>query len=265
MSGAGKLVSLLSLLRSSPREFLDRAAMLVDVRLQALRLRAPAPAAEEWADALARLDAASGLRVSRFMEEPALKLLAEAMRTRIAGLDPSTDIPAAHNADPALARFCYAACRALEPAVVVETGVAHGVTSAFVLEALNLNGKGTLHSVDLPPLGRDTDRLVGGLIPHELKKRWRLHRGVSGRLLPALMEELGRVDLFVHDSLHTYRNIRRELDIVTPSLARPSVVIADDAGGNAAFARWNASVDAAFSGVFREEGKYAVFGVVLLR
>jgi hypothetical protein len=43
------------------------------------------------------------------------------------------------------------------------------------------------------------------------------------------------------------------------------VVIADDAGGNAAFARWSASVDAAFRGVLREEGKDAVFGVVLLR
>jgi len=265
MSGAGKLVSLLSLLRSSPREFLDRVAMLMDVRLEALRPRGPTPAAEELADALARLDTASGLHISRFMEELALKLFAEAMRLRIAGLDPSTDIPAAYNADPVLARFCYAVCRALEPAVVVETGVAHGVTSAFILEALDLNGRGTLHSVDLPPLGRDVDRMVGGLIPHELKKRWRLHRGVSERLLPTLLRELGSVDLFVHDSLHTYRNIRRELDIVTPSLARPSVVIADDAGGNAAFARWSASVDAAFRGVLREEGKDAVFGVVLLR
>ena len=35
---------------------------------------------------------------------------------------------------------------------VVETGVAHGVTSRFILEALERNGRGFLWSIDLPPL-----------------------------------------------------------------------------------------------------------------
>jgi cephalosporin hydroxylase len=36
------------------------------------------------------------------------------------------------------------------PDVVIETGVAHGVTSRIVQEALNRNGSGHLWSVDLP-------------------------------------------------------------------------------------------------------------------
>jgi hypothetical protein len=186
------------------------------------------------------------------------------MWRRIAGLQQETAISQAHSADPVLARFCFAACRALEPLAVVETGVAYGVTSAFVLKALALNGRGVLHSIDLPPLGRGAGSVVGALVPAELRTRWVLHRGVSGRLLPGLLEELGSVDVFLHDSLHTYRNMRLELDLVTPRLARPSFVIADDVGGNAAFERWCADVGPAAKGVLAEEGKDALFGFALL-
>ncbi len=264
MSGAGKLGSLLSLLLSDPREFRDRVAMLVDVRLDMLlRSRAPGAVAE-WSAALAGLEAASRLPFSGFFLEPAREGFEDEMRKRAGDLPRGAVLSAAHNADLSLGRLCYAACRALEPEVVVETGVAHGVTSAFVLKALDRNGRGTLHSVDLPPLGRGAAALVGGLVPDGLRARWKLHRGVSGRLLPALVADLGSVDVFVHDSLHTYRNMRRELDIVTPRLARPSLVIADDVGGNAAFAHWSASLDPAFRAVLREESKDALCGAVLL-
>ncbi|RMG03228.1 MAG: hypothetical protein D6735_08975 [Acidobacteria bacterium] len=71
--------------------------------------------------------------------------------------------------------------------MVLETEVGYGVTSAFILKALEVNGHGTLHSVDLPPLGCDADQFVGILIPELLKYRWQLHRGVSRRVLPSLL------------------------------------------------------------------------------
>src|SRR5579862_2322636 len=43
----------------------------------------------------------------------------------------------------------YAAIRALQPELVVETGVASGVSSAYILLALERNRKGTLHSVEV--------------------------------------------------------------------------------------------------------------------
>ena len=264
MSGPGKLASLLSLLGSRPQEFRDRVAMLLDVRLEGLRSRRGGPAAGDGPGALARLDALAPRPLSAFLREPELARFADEMRGRMAELRHETAISAAHNADLRLARFCYAACRALEPAVVVETGVAYGVTSAFVLKALSVNGRGLLHSVDLPPLGRDAGRVVGALVPEELRGRWRLHRGVSWRLLPGLIDGLGSVDLFVHDSLHTFRNMRRELDIVTPRLSRPSMVVADDVGGNEAFASWCAAVEPALASVVAEEDKDASFGFSLL-
>jgi hypothetical protein len=45
----------------------------------------------------------------------------------------------------------YSIVRAYKPEIVVETGVAHGVTSAFLLCAMHENRKGHLYSIDLPP------------------------------------------------------------------------------------------------------------------
>lgn len=166
-----------------------------------------------------------------------------------------------HNADFTLARFCYLICRALKPRIVLETGVAYGVTSAFILQALECNGNGVLQSVDLPPLGKDTDKFVGILVPRELRHRWRLHRGASKRVLPSLLPELGQVDIFIHDSLHTYWNMKREFEQVKPYLARPSVVIADDVQGNPAFLEWVEEAKPACWGVTAESEKNALFGV----
>src|SRR5215212_1124160 len=46
--------------------------------------------------------------------------------------------------------YLYAVLRQLRPEVAVETGVANGFSTAFALLALERNGTGHLHSVDLP-------------------------------------------------------------------------------------------------------------------
>ncbi len=104
-----------------------------------------------------------------------------------------------HHADLSLARLCYAVCRLLRPEIVLETGVAYGVTTALVLKALQVNGKGRLYSIDLPPLGENADAFVGYLVPEALRARWTVNRGVSKRVLPQLLPRLGRVDLFIPD------------------------------------------------------------------
>ena len=44
----------------------------------------------------------------------------------------------------------YALCRKLKPDVVVETGVASGVSSSYILCALHENEHGQLYSIDVP-------------------------------------------------------------------------------------------------------------------
>ncbi|HEY2594765.1 MAG TPA: hypothetical protein VGK33_12770, partial [Chloroflexota bacterium] len=55
---------------------------------------------------------------------------------------------------------------------VVETGVAHGVTSRFALEALARNGSGHLWSIDLPPLEHQWKSRVGIAVSAPLRRRW---------------------------------------------------------------------------------------------
>ena len=120
------------------------------------------------------------------------------------------------------------------PSMVLETGVAMGFSTAVILAAMDENGAGSLHSVDLPPLQVEPQRFVGEVVPENLRDRWTLHTGPSRILLPKLVSELAPIDLFIHDSDHSYAGQYEEYDRVWPSLARGGCLISDDVG-NAAF------------------------------
>jgi predicted O-methyltransferase YrrM len=187
-----------------------------------------------WQTALDDLEARFG-NVSEVLGEPALREMEENTRRLLADIRNEDTFILHWAADSLTARLCYLACRLISPEVVVETGVAYGVSSAFILRAMEKNGRGTLYSVDLPPLRRRYERFWGIAVPHGLRGRWRLHRGTSASVLPRLLEEVPEVDLFVHDSLHTRRNMRREFDTVWPHLRNGAMLLADDVERNRAF------------------------------
>ena len=56
-----------------------------------------------------------------------------------------------NDGDPGLTRAIWCLIHHLAASQVVETGVAHGVTTRLVLEALQRNGGGRLWSIDVPP------------------------------------------------------------------------------------------------------------------
>ncbi len=138
--------------------------------------------------------------------------------------------------DPALARAAWCLVRHLRPKRVVETGVGRGITSRVVLEALARNGGGRLWSVDQPPpLSPRLMRQVGAAIPSEMKLNWSYVRGSSRRRLPALVAELGEIDLFIHDSMHSTRNVHFELATVWPVLQPGGVMLVGDVNMNRGF------------------------------
>jgi len=228
------LINLALLLSRRPQEFRDRVAGYADLGLERLSRGSPAYETTSWPGAISDIEAHVG-RVTEILDEPALRETEEDTRRLledIRGRDPFSPRWAA---DSRFARLGYLLCRLISPSVVLETGVAYGVSSAFILRALEENGRGSLHSVDLPPLRTEYERFWGIAVPDDLRGRWRLHRGSSARVLPRLLEEARTVDLFVHDSLHTYRNMRREFDTVWPRLRSGSSLLADDVERNRAF------------------------------
>jgi len=136
----------------------------------------------------------------------------------------------------------YVLVRHARPDVVVETGVGPGGTTAFILLALNHNRRGVLHSIDwpghdaevYPALGKAFNVHMpdgfrpGWLVPPWLKSRWQLVMGDSREQLPALLREVDRVDIFMHDSLHTDEHIMMEFDAVLPHMKDAGILLCDD-------------------------------------
>lgn len=124
----------------------------------------------------------------------------------------------------------------LRPNKVVETGVAHGVSSRFILEALNRNGEnGHLWSIDRPPLEHVWREQIAMAVGDRFSTRWSYISGSSRRRLPVLFSQLGQIDLFVHDSLHNEQNVRFEMDRAWAALRPGGAIVVDDIDANWGF------------------------------
>lgn len=260
-----KSLSLAGVLASNPAEFLARVGSILGARLTAALGRGGLYSAISQDEACRRLGEALDCEADAFFAESALAELEVEIAGRMSGVGWGAAIPLAFSADRGLARFCYALCRLKRPRVVIETGVSYGVTSAHILQAMEVNGCGKLVSIDLPPLGANTAVDVGRAIPERLRGRWRLEFGSSRQLLGRLASELAPVDIFIHDSLHTYRTMTWELQTVAPFLAEDGVGVCDDIENNTAFKEWlNHERVASGFAVQAAEKPGSLFGISLL-
>jgi len=266
LSNFSKLRLLLRVLGSDPQEFYDRIEGNLQIRRERLWPKPFPYDAVTPSEALTRLEKVLGMNISGFLQDPSLCDIERKVRDGEQVLKLEGPIKLRHNADLLLARVCYLVCRTLTPTVVLETGVAYGVTSAFLLQAAAQNGNGRVYSIDLPPLGPGAERYVGFLIPPELRPLWSLKRGTGRRILPRLLPSLKNVDLFVQDSLHTYGCIMAELKEVWPVLRPGGVVIADDIHKNRAFRDFALRTNPACSLTVRRENKEStMFGLLVKR
>lgn len=132
----------------------------------------------------------------------------------------------------------YVAVRVAKPETMVETGVHCGGLTSFALRAMDRNGRGVLYSIDkpmphLPPFGEPNGQ--GCLVPPELHGQWHLINGDSERDLPLLLTDLGAIDFFNHDSLHTFDFMTMEYELVWPHLRPGGVLMSHDVRINHAF------------------------------
>ena len=67
------------------------------------------------------------------------------------------------------------------------------------------------------------------------KPRWSYIKGSSRRRLPGLLSRLGQIDVFIHDSLHSNRNVLFELERSWAAVRPGGAIVVDDVDVNGAF------------------------------
>lgn len=139
--------------------------------------------------------------------------------------------------DSSLCRAVWCTVLHTRPEVVIETGVAHGVTTRVVLEALGQNDRGHLWSIDLPyPFDRQVHVQTGAAVPDACRARWSYLKGSSRQRLPPLVTKVGHVDVFIHDSLHTAENTVFEMERAAAAMPPGGLMLVDDIKTHAGFA-----------------------------
>jgi predicted O-methyltransferase YrrM len=121
----------------------------------------------------------------------------------------------------------YALIRALEPEHVVETGTHLGLGSCAIAAALLRNGHGHLTTIDIDA---DAGHLIGGQWASVVDRR----TGDSIEVLDGLTD----VEVFLHDSLHTYDYETGELSAVERHLSHDAVILSDNAHETSALSDW---------------------------
>ncbi len=115
----------------------------------------------------------------------------------------------------------------LKPSVVVETGVKYGASTAHILEAMHQNGKGVLYSFDFEQHPDETFPR-DFFIPETVKKNWRFIKGNIVNELPKTLETIGQVDLFFHDSLHSFDHMLWEYELIYKNLSEGGLLTSHD-------------------------------------
>tara|TARA_B110000014_G_scaffold71871_1_gene49039 strand:- start:1552 stop:2352 length:801 start_codon:yes stop_codon:yes gene_type:complete len=132
-------------------------------------------------------------------------------------------------------KFLYILCRILKPKNIIETGVAYGVSSIYILKALEKNQLGTLHSIDSVFRPWQNKEMIGAIIPNDLKSRWNFVLGKTSEKLEQVFNKVDNVDIFIHDSLHTYKNMIFEFQCAEKNLKKGGIILSDDVLGNDSF------------------------------
>ena len=131
----------------------------------------------------------------------------------------------------------YVLVRILKPRVVVESGIDKGLGTCLLAAALQRNGTeglpGRLYALDIQPG-------AGWLIqaPYDSVVEFRL-----GDSHTALREIREPIDLFVHDSDHSYEHEAGEYRIIKERLSDRSLVLSDNAHKSTALMDFAVSVD----------------------
>lgn len=133
----------------------------------------------------------------------------------------------------------YLLTRALQPDVVVETGVRPGYSTTWFLGALEANGRGRLISLGPgPTVGRARgvhEVQVGQFVPPALRTRWTLALGNTEEHVSGILADARPVDLYFYDNGPDADRARFELRSAWTALSRRGVLLAHHIDANPAW------------------------------
>ena len=131
----------------------------------------------------------------------------------------------------------YLVTRAMAPSVAIETGIAYGVSSAYILAALH-QAQGAVGGGRLVSIERSIDPAIGACVPDHLRNDWTVRTGDSLSVLPEVLATYDPIDLFVHDSWHGYSHMRREYELAWSHIRSGGVLCSHDILATNAFQRF---------------------------
>ena len=171
------------------------------------------------------------IKADNELPESACNFIGEAEKlfdSVVAKLQPVTNLR--WNAEKQLFTLLYAVVKAKNPKVVIETGVANGITTNAIMKALELNeNKGELHSFDV--LQETSKAYIG-------KGKWNFHLLNPKNTYKQIVNEitkLPKVDIWVHDSNHGYRWQKFEYLLALSVLNKNGILISDDIDASSAW------------------------------
>ena len=157
-------------------------------------------------------------------------------------------VPGWVNLEDAL--FLYWLVRQAKPRKIVQCGVCNGLSAAFMMLGLVKNGPdGTLSVIDMPPIFDPTDpawttegrvygvvipegKTSGWMVPNTYRDRFEVWNGDAKDLLPKMVNKLESLDIFYHDSDHSYNHMMFEFKEAKRKLNKGGLLIGDDVSWN---------------------------------
>lgn len=134
------------------------------------------------------------------------------------------------NAEEQLFTLLYSLIKANNSKLIIETGVANGITTNAIMKALEESGaNGELKSFDVLPETRKAYSGGGNWKFHLLKGK-NVHKQIK-----SIVGSLPKVDVWVHDSNHGYRWQKFEYLLALSVLSKNGVLISDDIDASSAW------------------------------
>ncbi len=140
-------------------------------------------------------------------------------------------------------KVLYGIVRFYKPQILIETGIAAGISTTFILAGLLENKSGMLYSIDLPPNSYEekakdgsnytcNNKGIGWVIPDIIIEQSKnIHKIILNDVkvsLPKLLNENQKIDFFLHDDLHLPNHMKWEYDLVWDYINQGGILCSDD-------------------------------------